>query len=146
MHSFKIYKILGKTFIKFLFSSIYSSVIDVAFFAYFCSIFKNLNGISYIAFLTIAARIISCFYNYMINFKFVFSYEGKSKKASSAYFGLVIIQMIVSAMLVMGGAAKLPKVQEGVIKIIVDTVLFFFSYCIQREFIFNIREKNRREK
>ena len=45
--------------------------------------------------------------------------------------------MLASALLVTGGVYLLPMVPELAVKIVVDTVLFFISYTIQREMVFS---------
>jgi hypothetical protein len=44
--------------------------------------------------------------------------------------------MSASALLVTGGVLLLPGFPETLIKVVVDTVLFFISYYLQRKLIF----------
>jgi putative flippase GtrA len=133
--SIRIYKMFGSVFLKFLFSSVSSSVLDLCLFSIFISI---LNGkcSHYIALATILARTISATYNYTINYKIVFHSDADHANSAMKYFGLAVGQMFCSAVLTTGGCYLLPEISELIVKIIVDVVLFFISYFIQREFVF----------
>ena len=131
--SVRIYMIFG----KFLFSSLSSSVGDLLLFSLFCYLLKGrpLQGISYITAATVAARILSAFYNYSLNYKVVFQSRGTLFHTLSRYVLLAVVQMGLSAFLVsslypfFGGA-------EVLVKIPVDVFLFFVSFFIQREFVY----------
>lgn len=131
--SIKIYMIFG----KFLFSSLSSSVVDLVLFSVFCYLLKDseLNGISYITAATVFARVLSAFYNYMLNYKVVFQSESPVTTSLPRYVLLAVVQMGLSAFLVnklypfFGG-------MEVLIKIPVDVLLFFLSFVIQREFVY----------
>lgn len=132
--SIRIYMLFG----KFMFSSLSSSLIDLALFSLFCILLKEYNDaliFSYIHIATVGARIISAAYNFLINYKLVFRSEGGIKKTLPKYAILVLVQMSLSALLVdwiyphFGGI-------EVVVKVIVDVILFLASYVIQREVIY----------
>ncbi|MBD5545999.1 MAG: glycosyltransferase [Lachnospiraceae bacterium] len=131
--SMKIYMIFG----KFLFSSLSSSVVDLALFSLFCFLMKDMQwgSITYITAATVLARILSALYNYSLNLKVVFQSSGAVKKSLPRYALLAVVQMALSAFLVnrlypiFGGA-------EVVVKIPVDVFLFFLSFVIQREFVY----------
>ncbi len=134
--SIRIYKIFGRMFLKFIISSLSSSVVDLCLFSVFSSLLLGWNGIYYVAVATVLARVISGIYNYLINYRFVFNSKKKKSVSATKYFALVIIQMLLSAGLVTLGVYLLPVVPELVIKIFVDGFLFFLSYYIQRKYIF----------
>lgn len=133
--SARIYAMFG----KFLFSSLSSAVIDIALFTLFCALLKNvitpIGIITYITISTVIARLISAAYNYAINYRVVFKSKEKISKSLIKYIILAIIQMSLSALLVnflyplIGGF-------ETVVKMIVDIVLFFISYFVQRELVY----------
>ena len=133
--SIKIYRILIKQFIKYLISSLSSSAVDIVLFALFCSLFKNSYPVWYASISTVAARIISAIYNYLINYILVFKSKEKVSKSALRYFILAIIQMLCSTVLVQAGVFTF-KSMEVLIKIIVDVFLFFCSYYIQNRFVF----------
>lgn len=133
--SIKIYRILGKKFLKYIFASFSSSILDLALFSVFCFFLEG-RYVSYVAVATVLARIISAVYNYTINYKVVFKSKENVGKASAKYFLLALVQMGLSAALVSGAVMLLPFVPKVVVKGIVDTFLFFVSYHIQQKFVF----------
>lgn len=133
--SIKIYRILGKKFLKYIFASFSSSILDLALFSVFCFFLEG-RYISYVAVATVLARIISAVYNYTINYKVVFKSKENVGKASAKYFLLALVQMGLSAALVSGAVMLLPFVPKVVVKCVVDTLLFFVSYHIQQKFVF----------
>lgn len=127
--SLRIYKqILG-----YILSSLGSFAIDNIIF-FIAKLF--INGVLSC---TVIARTVSSFCNFMFNKKFVF--ENKSSKAKTAlkYYALCIPQMLLSA-----GFVYLLTVLFGtesawvttLLKMAVDTVLFIFSYIIQKKWVF----------
>lgn len=136
--SMKIYMIFG----KFLFSSLSSSVVDLALFSLFCFLLKDrsLGAVTYITAATILARILSALYNYSLNLKVVFQSNGAVSTSLPRYALLAVVQMALSALLVsklyplFGGA-------EVLVKIPVDVLLFFLSFVIQREFVYADRKE-----
>ncbi|MCI8569936.1 MAG: glycosyltransferase [Lachnospiraceae bacterium] len=136
--SVKIYMIFG----KFLFSSLSSSVVDLALFSLFCFLLKDMQWgrITYVMAATVFARILSALYNYLLNLKVVFQSESPVKSTLPRYVLLAAVQMSLSALLVgklypmFGGA-------EVLVKIPVDVVLFFLSFVIQREFVYKPPEE-----
>lgn len=133
--SFRIYKLLVGSFLKYILASLSSSMIDLVMFQIFCVICKS-NFIEYVAISTVLARIISATYNYSMNYKVVFKSNENIGKAAVKYCTLAVIQMSLSAILVTGGVSLIPVIPEVVVKIIVDTCLFFGSYYIQKKFVF----------
>lgn len=135
--SFKIYKNIFKVFVKYIFSSVSSFILDILLFTLFVSIFKENKD--YIAIATILARVVSSMYNYLINYKFVFKSNNSKKSTLIKYFSLVIFQMILSATFVTL-FVDLLKINETIVKIVVDSILFFLSFFVQRLFIFKNRK------
>ena len=126
-----------KIFLKFLFSSLSSSLVDLMLFAVFCHLLrdKELGIFSYLIVATVFARIISAVYNFTINYKLVFLSQEHLSRAILKYFTLAIIQMLGSALLLnylyplLGGA-------EVLVKILVDITIFFGSFFIQKKFVY----------
>jgi Glycosyltransferases involved in cell wall biogenesis len=135
--SIRIYKLFGKMFAKFIFSSLSSCVIDLLLFALFCNIFSSVvDSAIYVTAATVLARVISATYNYLVNFKLVFK-SGKSHTSSfPKYVVLAIIQMSLSAGLVTILVLLFAGVPELAFKIPVDVVLFLLSYYVQRRFVY----------
>lgn len=134
--SIRIYRIFGRMFLKYIFSSVSACVLDLLCFSVFCFFLKTETSLHYIFASTVLARIVSAVYNYIINYKVVFHSGETVGKSAVKYFMLAAIQMGLSALGVMVGVSILPMISEVVIKMMVDTVLFFVSYCMQRKYVF----------
>ena len=140
--SLRIYKILGKKFVKFLFASLSSFVIDILLFHLFVFLFKDAFTALYITMATVGARVISAVYNYLINYKFVFKSRASKSVSLAKYALLAIVQMLLSAGLVSLIVFLIPGAWETLVKVIVDTVLFLLSYSIQQRFVFSSKSKS----
>ena len=142
--SIRIYRILGARFITFVFASLSSSVVDIGLFALFCRLFRKgilqmpaiLSRVPYVAAATVLARILSCTYNFTVNYKVVFQSSEHVGRSAARYLTLAAVQMSLSALLVTGGVLLLPALPEVLIKVVVDTCLFLISYYIQRKYVF----------
>ncbi|MCR5592606.1 MAG: bifunctional glycosyltransferase family 2/GtrA family protein [Saccharofermentans sp.] len=135
--SIRIYKLFGKMFAKFIFSSLSSCVIDLLLFALFCKVFSSVIGSAfYVTVATVLARVISATYNYLVNYKLVFK-SGKSHTSSfPKYVVLAIVQMSLSAGIVTLLVMLFTGVPELAFKIPVDVILFLLSYYVQRRFVY----------
>lgn len=136
--SLKIYKVIFGSFFKYLLSSLSSFIVDIGLFQIILWIALAIGinrGTVPIIVSTVLARIFSSYFNFTMNKNFVFNGEKSIRKTIMKYYSLAAIQMCMSAALVaiiwhlLGGS-------ETVIKIIVDTLLFFISYQIQRRWVF----------
>ena len=134
--SVRIGKIFAEVFIKFLFSSISSTVLDMLLFTLLCIVFKPMLAIYYVTISAICARIVSATYNFLINYSLVFRSEADKKSSAIKYVILAIVQGSISAILITLFVQLIPFMNETVIKGIVDVSLFFVSYFIQRRFVF----------
>ncbi len=124
-------------FLKFLFSSLSSSVVDIALFSLFCAVFRNVPiAIGYIMLSTILARVISATYNFLINYKVVFKSGSNSAKAALKYILLALFIMLSSGALVSFFHGLIPSSPEFVVKIPVDCLLFLVSFFVQREIVY----------
>ena len=136
--SLRIYKLIFGTFFKYIFSSLSASIIDLLTFQILILIVSGVKLQNQILIATVIARIISSIYNYLLNAHLVFKTTEKISKTIVGYYLLAIVQMLCSWAFVYLLAIKLqlPKV---VIKMLVDTALFFISYRIQKKYIFSER-------
>ncbi|MCL2819421.1 MAG: bifunctional glycosyltransferase family 2/GtrA family protein [Oscillospiraceae bacterium] len=129
LDSIRIYK----TFVKYILSAVSSFLLDIGFFAVILCLTKGIFA-SYILFSTILARIISSFYNYLVNKNIVFS--GKNQKSTFLkYYSLAAVIMLVSGVFT-ALIFNFSFLNEVSSKILIDTVLFLLSYYIQKRFIF----------
>ena len=133
---FMTYYILFSIFFKYSISSLMAALVDLCGFVIFSELLSYISISNEVEILlaTIMARIISSFVNYKLNKIMVFSMKESSKTAFFKYYILIFIQMLCSAGFVM----LVNKVVSSTVisKVIVDTVLFFLSYHVQRIFIF----------
>lgn len=134
--SLKIYRIILLRFFKYVFSSLGSSILDLGIFQILLLILGGISDSIKIFISTLIARIASSLLNFTINKKIVFKNDDDSKKQLIQYYILCIIQMIFSAILVIF-LDKIMNIAPLVEKAFVDTVLFFVSYRIQQDLIFN---------
>ncbi|MDE6210333.1 MAG: bifunctional glycosyltransferase family 2/GtrA family protein [Lachnospiraceae bacterium] len=134
--SIKIYKII----LKFMFSSVASSVIDIVMFSIFVwSIGNRLDNNTRVFIATVGARIISSIFNCIFNKKAVFKSNASFKKVLVRYYIVCVIQMSISYLLVSGLSWLLATSAElllVIIKIVVDVVLFFISYRVQKAWVY----------
>lgn len=131
--SFKIYKVIFKSFFSFAISSMMSSFVDLSAFYVLTMLLKNYQLASKVWISTVIARVLSSMVNYLINKNIVF--KSKGYKSIIRYYLLVILQMSASASFVYC-LCKLLGLPEVYIKIFVDIVLFFISYKIQKKLVF----------
>ena len=135
--SVAIYKLLFGTFFKYILSSLSSFVIDIALFQFVLMLTKggSLGEAKAILVSTVVARVFSSMYNYLINRNIVFHSSSNSAASLIEYYILCVLQMACSAGLVVV-FYNILGIPETVVKLIVDFVLFLFSYQIQKRFIF----------
>ena len=137
--SLRIYALI----LKYLFSSASAAFIDTV-------VFYILKRWTILAFLpipltysaAIGARIVSSLVNYGINAKHVFK-EESSKASFVKYYILAVVQLIISATLVYVIENILhisSPLLSTVTKVVIDTILFFFSFRIQHKWVFNNKD------
>ena len=139
--SLKIYKII----LKYSLSSGASAILDLLLFYIalhvleLCGIDTTLDSDKAVVIATVVARIFSSMFNYAVNRKVVF--KSASKNSFVKYYALCLVQMLASAGLVAGASTLFSagKIGKTIIKLIVDTALFFLSFGIQREWVFKKR-------
>jgi glycosyltransferase involved in cell wall biosynthesis len=138
--SWRIFKVM----FKFMCSSVSSLVVDMlVFYLIMKLLVPSMSPYSELI-ATVGARICSSFLNFYANNKVVFNNKGSSKKAMLRYYCLCIPQMLVSAGLVTllnRLVGNTMPIVATLIKMLVDTVLFFISYTIQREWVFANKKK-----
>jgi len=130
-----------KIFIKTSISSIVSAIVDLSMFYILSNIFER--KYFFIVLATVLARIISGTVNFIINRNYAFKSTGRVRVELVSYTILFIIKMILSSLIVAYLSTKFMNVNETVIKIIVDTLLFFGSFYIQDKYIFNDNRRKR---
>lgn len=118
-------------FIKCTISSIISAIIDL--FAFHILDITTNN----IILATITARIISTAINFTINKIWCFKSKKRAEKEILLFTILFICKMAISAFSVkLIASIMTEKISHTVIKIFVDSILFFISYIVQKKWIF----------
>ena len=125
----RIYGVIFRHLFAYLFSSGFSTVVDLALF-YLLRHFSLAHWLSYAL-----ARVVSSQVNYHINKRAVFGGRG-GRYAVLKYYILCVIQGSIGAALVQFLPRVLP-ISGDVLKIPVDVVLFMISYAIQRDIVFD---------
>lgn len=133
--SLRVYGII----IRFFCSSIFSFLIDNVLFNLLFTPLKHLLGADPAVWIaTLIARAVSSLFNYTMNRKAVFKSDAPIHTTVFRYYLLCVVQMAVSAGLVwllstlLGNGGFL----VALLKIVVDTLLYFVSFRIQQNWVF----------
>lgn len=133
--SVRIYKDL----LTFTLSSLSSFLLDYFLFAVFMLFLPHTGGLVILA--NILARMVSAFYNYGMNCKFVFHTRWQTGTAID-YFalacGILLMNNLVLGVLTQGFGIPVYGA-----KLMTECVLFFMSWLVQNRFIFRKRQNNR---
>lgn len=136
LDSIRIYSV----FFKYIMSSLSSAALDITLFAILVNMLNSILPKNYILVSTILARLVSISFNYRINSDKVFNKKNIKQGSFYRYITLAIIQMLISAFLVLFFSQSL-QWNTTLIKILVDGFLFFISFVIQRELVFVTEDK-----
>jgi dolichol-phosphate mannosyltransferase len=145
--SWRIYKLILAHFFKYTLSSLASSVVDEGLFVVLTWLLQNtLKDPLLTAIPFVVARLISSFFNFFVNKKFVFDTSVSTGKAMAKYFALVVPQAVAHLVLTYGAylifnIAPDATFLRGLIYAIVMTALFFASFVIQQRWVFTGSKK-----
>lgn len=128
LDSIRIYKRI----LRFSLSSLFSTAADLGLFTVLVYTLKVSDPILWA---TVIARLISVNLNFTLNKTLVFRSQAAWLVTLIKYYGLALIQMLASYLLVKGVYVLVDR-QVVLIKIAVDFSLFFVSYWIQKHYIF----------
>lgn len=131
--SFLIYKQL----IHFTASSFSSFLVDYVLFSLFSICFTFSYG-TIVA--NIVARIFSATFNYEVNRKMVFK-DQYSRRVSFYRYALLALFILICNTLLLSFFVYVLHWSSLISKILVELILFFFSYSIQKTFIFHHQTK-----
>ena len=123
-------------FVRCLISSVFSACVDFALF-YAVNNLCTKSGLGIktaIVAATVFARICSTVVNFLINKFWCFQNKERAAKQAVMFFVLFVLKMSASAALV--SALSFIKIPLVVLKLIVDSILFFVSYIVQKKLIF----------
>ena len=137
--SWRIYKLLLGNFFKFMSASLVSTLVDLLLFTLLGLVITFLPSVSgmdlNVLLCTAIARVCSAALNFKLNQSFVFNLK-KCPGAVGRYILLSIGVMIVSGVSVSLLTTLLPWLHPTLIKVVVDTLLFFVNYRVQRAWVF----------
>ena len=141
--SYRIYKVILGSFIKFMGASIASFVIDQGVFALcFYLLFASMQtGHEFLS--TVIARLVSAPCNFLMNRSFVFKFKSNAASAAWKYAVLCLGILLLSAvgLEALMTILNIPDSLASLMKLIVDTVLYFLSYRIQNKWVFKEETK-----
>ena len=145
--SWRIYKLLLGNFFKFMSSSVICWLVDIVLFsrlkrwhfladlemstAWLRALSRSVEAV---LLATVIARVASASLNFILNKNMVFNIQ-KSKGAVGRYITLCVGVMIVSGVCVSALHALL-GINSTVIKMVVDFILFFVNYRLQKAWVF----------
>ena len=133
--SVKIYVLIFKSVLSFIFTSISCTLLDLTLFTLLARFILPQDFGYRIQTATVMARVVSSSVNFVINKNVVFHKKGHLRSSAIKYFCLAVVQMLISANAV-NCLFHLLQWHEVIIKVVVDAVLFFINYNIQKKFIF----------
>ena len=133
--SVRIYKLILGSFLKYVFVSLSSFVLDYGAFCLMLRILAGADAARRIWAATVVARALSSLYNYMMNRSVVFKSEAGVRQTIVKYYALCALQMCCSATVVVLAVGKLYW-PSAAVKPVVDTALFLVSYQIQSRWVF----------
>jgi len=136
--SYAIYRQIFSTFLKYVLASLSSFLIDSGMYSLLIVMLGFLPLAPKIWIAAAAARILSSLYNYAVNKTAVFRARGGRKSTLEKYYTLCILQLCCSAQLVWVLCSR-TGFSEIPVKIVVDMLLFFVSFYVQKNWVF--REK-----
>lgn len=126
--------------LKFLSSSIFSSLIDLTAFTILMAALSK-SGLAWkVAVATAAARVLSSLFNYSVNHRIVFKSDRRWGDTIFRYYLLAAFTMLLS----MGGVYTLTLllgIHSTLIKVVVDFILFLLGFQIQREWVFQSEKR-----
>lgn len=121
-----------RPFIRFFFSSISSSLVDIGLF-YSIIFFIGNHTMASLLIATVLSRVLSGIFNYQMNRHYVFRKQ-RARTAFYKYSLLFLLQLILSWL----GVSILSVIIQSLLlcKAVVDILLFFVSFSIQRRIVF----------
>jgi glycosyltransferase involved in cell wall biosynthesis len=121
-------------------TTIVSGFLDIlSFFLLNSVVFADLHAPMRILISTAIARVMSSICNYSMNRRLIFTDNGKLMSSAVRYYILCICLMMTSYGLVYAVSLVL-RVNESIIKLMIDFVLGFASYQIQLRWVFQSRQ------
>ena len=136
--SIRIYSVL----LKYIVGALSAFIIDIILFTLFLNMFKEVSYKNYILLSNYLAKFFSCAYSFIINKKMVFKDKSKYSTTLVKFILLCIMQATISSFSV-NRLYFIFEWNETIIKIFIDSLLFFVSFKLQQKWVFKQgREEN----
>ena len=140
--SYRIYKVILGSFVKFMGTSILCVGIDQGLAWLLRDVLLAHMGIDHTGLIWasgLLARLVSSVVNFALNRSFVFKLKGSAKSAVWKYALLCVAVICISNLCVQ--LLELIGWNAGIAKAVCDTLLYFFNYHIQNRWVFREEEK-----
>ena len=130
--------------LKFGSSSLISWLVDIVVYTILVKLLPESLRHNSIWICSVGARVVSSIVNFSFTRKMVFNHKGNIPKTMAKYYLLVVCMLLCSAGLInlFSVVLHIPPKSTSVIKLVVDFVLFFCSYTIQRKWVFSEDDKS----
>ena len=135
--SLKIIGVIISQFLKYSLISLSSSILDIAAFTMLSAMLASVLPVEHIIVSTFIARGISGAFNFLMNKRVVFSAGDQALLPGILKYILTAVLIASLSALFVNGLFLILHWNKTLIKIIVDTLLFFVSYKLQQAFVFN---------
>lgn len=127
--------------LMFLASSTVSFLVDISLFSALVFLFfQGQDSLEEVFLASVLARMVSSVVNFTLNYKSVFRSQEKLSVALTKYYSLAFVLMILSSTAT-GFLAEWTQLPV-IMKLLVDGSLYFFSFTLQKHYIFHKKEKN----
>lgn len=125
--------LIYRPLLLFLMSSLSSALVDILSFLLLAAIFGNQPFMLLLA--TIGSRVLSGLFNFQLNRKLVFKDQQTIRHSFWKYVLLFSCQLLFSWF----GVMVLSNLLQSILicKLLVDSILFFISFSIQKRFVFD---------
>ena len=121
---------------KFILSSAASAIVDYGVFALMHISFPGQLIAS-----VVVARVFSSLVNFLINRNLVFKQKGAAASSAARYYALAAAVMLVGYLMIKGLTGSV-GLNVYLAKVISDVSLYFVSFYVQREFVYQVREQS----
>lgn len=149
--SWKIYKLIFRhafrklgQLLRFAASSIFSVLVDQGLFALLNAyLLTGMDAGKRLLAATVTGRVVSSIVNYSCNKRLVFK-DRSSNRSFVRYFILCAVQTVLSFLMlrVLTGLFHTSGLQDNLVKMFVDTLLFIMSYSFQKRWVFGRKAKS----
>lgn len=139
--SVRIYRVILGNFFRFMGSSITCFLLDNAIFALMEQVVLRGSGLqddTIVGIATLVARCVSSPCNFLLNRSLVFRFKHHVGRTALRY-ALVCVGMVVLSTLGVNLLSLLgmPNALDSLSKMVIDTLLYFVSYRVQRNWVFH---------